>query len=134
MEKPIAKKKMTLDELKAKLAAMGYDRQHGRAGTSLEDEAAELRRLYNNLKSRESRARKRQLEKQLDADLHDTECNPLQDAGIYPVDERRYKACFNIFEDTSLIDMAYIKRMTGLSDTQISLLEKHTKLKANKLL
>lgn len=29
MEKPIAKKKMTLDELKAKLAAMGYDRQHG---------------------------------------------------------------------------------------------------------
>lgn len=134
MEKPIAKKKMTLEELKAKLAAMGYDRQHGRTGISLEDETAELKRLYNNLKSRESRARKRQQEKQLDADLHNTECNLLQAAGIYPIDERRYKACFNIFEDTNLIDMAYVKRMTGLSDTQISILEKHTKLKVNKLL
>jgi hypothetical protein len=53
----------TIASLQAQLEALEPGRQHGRKGIALEDSEAEKRRLYNNLASRISRAKKKMLEK-----------------------------------------------------------------------
>lgn len=116
----------TLASLQAQLDALEPDRQHGRKGTVLTDSEAEKRRLYNNLASRLSRAKKRQQEKLKElAALSTTGVKEIDDFGITDKDIRRYKKCY-IYTDI-LPEREYIKRMTGLDDIQVAELDRRVR-------
>ena len=55
----------TIASLQKQLEALEPDRQHGRKGVVLSDSEAEKKRLYNNLASRISRAKKKLMEKNI---------------------------------------------------------------------
>lgn len=116
----------TLASLQAQLDALEPDRQHGRKGTVLTDSEAEKRRLYNNLASRLSRAKKRQQEKlkELTA-LSAIGVKEIDDFGITDKDIRRYKSCY-IYSNI-LPEREYIKRMTGLDDIQVAELDRRVR-------
>ena len=126
------KKKLTLDEIKKKLAEAdaNLNRQHGKLGVKCEDEEKELKKIYNNLKSRESRARKRALEKHQDYTynklygLHADE----DEYGIRAIDRRRYTKCFKSGYIDARVTRKYVKMMTGLTLNQIYILQNETGL------
>ena len=79
----------TLESLAKQLAELEPDRQHGRKGVVLANGEAEKRRLYNNLASRLSRARKKAMIKEKEKTLLNKEDE--DDFGITAKDIRRYK-------------------------------------------
>ena len=113
----------TIASLQAQLDALEPDRQHGRKGTVLSDSEAEKRRLYNNLASRISRAKKRLQEK--NKELTAKGAVEEDEFGITDIDIRRYKQCY-VFENI-LPEREYIKRMTGLNDIQIAELDRRVR-------
>ena len=105
----------TIASLQKQLELLEPSRQHGKKGTVLSDSEAEKRRLYNNLASRLSRAKKKLLEQNKE----------LDEFGITDKDIRRYKQCWVY---TNVIpDREYIKRMTGLNDIQIAELDRRVR-------
>jgi len=122
--------KQKVEELKIELAKYSYRQQHGRAGESLENPYEEYDRLLNNLRSRQTRARKKALEQKADKayneilDIHKDE----DKYGIRPVDERRYKGTFKSGYIGAPVHRSYIKRMTGLNLMQMYILQEKTGL------
>ena len=113
----------TIESLQKQLELLEPDRQHGKAGKVLEDTEAEKRRLYNNLASRISRAKKKL--KQQNLDLKIAGIKEVDEFGITDIDIRRYKKCF-IYENV-LPERDYIKRMTGLTDIQVAELDRRVR-------
>lgn len=114
----------TIASLQKQLEALEPGRQHGRKGVALSDSEAEKRRLYNNLASRISRAKKKLMEKNKElATIHNAK--EIDEFGITDVDIRRYKQCY-IYENI-LPEREYIKRMTGLNDIQIAELDRRVR-------
>lgn len=113
----------TIASLQKQLEALEPGRQHGRVGKVLEDDEAEKRRLYNNLASRISRAKKKLLQK--NQELTAMNVSTIDEFGITDVDIRRYKKCY-VYENV-LPEREYIKRMTGLTDIQIAELDRRVR-------
>ncbi len=113
----------TLESLARQLAELEPDRQHGRKGIALADSEAEKRRLYNNLASRLSRAKKKAMQKEKEKVLLNKEDE--DEFGITAKDIRRYKGCY-VYENI-LPDREYIKRMTGLDDIQVAELDRRVR-------
>lgn len=124
--------KLTLEDIKKELSELDSQlgRQHGRIGQISDCDEKELKRLYNNLKSRQSRARKRELEKKRELTYREVLNlpNDADEYGIRPVDRRRYIACFKSTPIGCITERVYVKRMTGLSKNQIFILQKETGL------
>lgn len=124
--------KPTLEELRKLIAEANekLGRQHGRAGKENETEEQEYKRLYNNWKSRESRDRKKKLEKHQERSYRELfGFNADEDEyGIRLVDERRYRACFKSAPIGSIVYRDYVKRMTGLTKNQIYIMQQRTGL------
>lgn len=117
-----------LRERQAELNA-GYTRRHGKKEKPAETKWEEYKRLYNNVKSQESRLRKAKLEKDKDKvynQMHNVE--EEDEYGIRPVDERRYKACFKSGYIGAPVYRKYVRMMTGLSLKQIAVLQERTGL------
>lgn len=113
----------TIASLQKQLELLEPDRQHGKKGTVLSDSEAEKRRLYNNLASRLSRAKKKLLEQ--NKELQAAGAKEIDEFGITDKDIRRYKQCWVY---TNVIpDREYIKRMTGLNDIQIAELDRRVR-------
>ena len=113
----------TIASLQKQLELLEPGRQHGRKGTALSDSEAEKRRLYNNLASRLSRAKKKMLEQ--NKELQAYGAKEIDEFGITDKDIRRYKQCWVY---TKVIpDREYIKRMTGLNDIQIAELDRRVR-------
>jgi len=119
-----------IKEVKSELANYSYDRQHGRAGESLDDPYQEYIRLLNNLRSRKTRARKKERLKEQDKVFNEVlNINTNEDEyGIRPIDERRYKATFKSGYIGAPVYRSYIKRMTGLNLKQMYILQERTGL------
>ncbi len=113
----------TIASLQAQLEALEPGRQHGRKGVALADSEAEKRRLYNNLASRLSRAKKKNLQKEKEKVLLNKEDE--DEFGITAKDIRRYKGCY-VYENI-LPEREYIKRMTGLDDIQVAELDRRVR-------
>jgi len=113
----------TIASLQAQLEALEPGRQHGRKGVALTDSEAEKRRLYNNLASRLSRAKKKNLQKEKEKVLLNKEDE--DEFGITAKDIRRYKGCY-VYENI-LPEREYIKRMTGLDDIQVAELDRRVR-------
>lgn len=113
----------TIASLQKQLELLEPGRQHGKKGTALSDSEAEKRRLYNNLASRLSRAKKKLLEQ--NKELAAAGAKEIDEFGITDKDIRRYKQCWVY---TNIIpDREYIKRMTGLNDIQIAELDRRVR-------
>ena len=119
-----------VDKLLAKIKDMGIptpERQHGRKGQTMENADDELTRQYHNLQSIIYRAKKKALYNTPSA--HESQDKVLKDAGIDQVDLRRFKGCFMWEYDYMRPEIDYVRRMTGLNDYQIMVLEEYTKMK-----
>ena len=113
----------TIASLQKQLELLEPGRQHGKKGTVLSDSEAEKRRLYNNLASRLSRAKKKLLEQ--NKELAAAGAKEIDEFGITDKDIRRYKQCWVY---TNVIpDREYIKRMTGLNNIQIAELDRRVR-------
>ena len=105
--------------------------RHGKLGTvklnpdGTVDEKAEAKRLYQNQKSREARARRKQRDDELDAMVMNPN-NVCDKWGITKKDEQRYIRCCS---STYYNDLAYVRMRTGLTLKQISVLQDRTGLK-----
>lgn len=113
----------TIASLQKQLEALEPGRQHGRKGVALSDSEAEKKRLYNNLASRISRAKKKLMEK--NKELAAKGAIEEDEFGITDKDIRRYKQCY-VYENI-LPEREYIKRMTGLTDIQIAELDRRVR-------
>lgn len=116
-----------IDKLLEEMNRLGIkepERQHGRKGQVKENADDELTRRYHNLHSILYRAKKKAIYTKPSEENTD---KVLNDAGISQIDLRRYKACF-IWENM-LPEIDYVRRMTGLNDYQILVLESYTKMK-----
>ena len=113
----------TLESLQKQLEQLEPGRQHGRKGIALADSEAEKRRLYNNLASRLSRAKKKLIQK--NQELAATGATEMDEFGITDRDIRRYKQCY-VYENI-LPEREYIKRMTGLNDVQVAELDRRVR-------
>jgi hypothetical protein len=113
----------TIASLQKQLELLEPGRQHGRKGTVLSDSEAEKRRLYNNLASRISRAKKKMLEQ--NKELQASGAKKMDEFGITDKDIRRYKQCW-VYID-AIPEREYIKRMTGLNDVQIAELDRRVR-------
>ncbi len=113
----------TIESLQKELERLEPGRQHGRKGTVLADSEAEKRRLYNNLASRISRAKKKLLEKTKELTVNGGE--ETDEFGITEKDIRRYKKCY-VYENI-IPEREYIKRMTGLNDIQVAELDRRVR-------
>lgn len=117
-----------VDKLMRKIEELGLEmpeRQHGRQGQTLENEQDELTRIYHNLHSVIYRAKRKAIFDK--PSVHQSSDKTLSDADINEIDLRRFKACF-VFESISP-EIDYVRRMTGLNDYQIIVLEDYTKMK-----
>lgn len=113
----------TIASLQEQLELLKPERQHGRAGKVLDDEEAEKRRLYNNLASRISRAKKKL--HNMNKDLRLAGIKEVDEFGITDIDIRRYKQCWVY---TNVVpEREYIKRMTGLNDIQVAELDRRVR-------
>ena len=106
------------------------NQRHGRLGQvklkadGTVDEVAEKKRLYQNQKSREARARRKLLAQAQDELITRPE-NICDKWGISPKDEARYKrCCSNVY----FHELSYVRMRTGLSLKQISVLQDRTGL------
>lgn len=127
------KEKPTLEQLRTYEAEYlaSRKRQHGKARKVFQTEEEEYKQLYNNWASRESRRRKRELEKSQEESFKKSWGIYADDAdefGITPKDERKYKGCFHSGYIGEPVKVSYIRRMTGLTLKQISVLQKRTGL------
>lgn len=106
------------------------NQRHGRLGQvklrpdGTVDEEAEKKRLYQNQKSREARARRKLLAKAQDDFVVRPE-NVCDKWGITPKDEARYKRCCS---STIYNELSYVKMRTGLTLKQLSVLQERTGL------
>jgi len=119
-----------VDKLLAKIKELGIptpERQHGRKGQTMENADDELTRQYHNLQSIIYRAKKKALYHKPSA--QESQDKVLRDAGITQVDLRRFKGCFMWEYDYMRPEIDYVRRMTGLNDYQILVLEDYTKMK-----
>lgn len=126
------KEKPTLEELKAFFAEREKTmRQHGKKGKPCDNPEDEYKRLYNNYLSIKCRANTKQYHKRQDKlfEEYNNIYGRKEDAdefGIRPKDERMYKKCFKSYYSSAPVSLAYIRRMTALSLTQIYVLQKRT--------
>ena len=95
----------------------------GRQGKVLDDPILEAKRLKMNEAARRYKARQKQLAKELDASVRSSD---EDEHGIRPVDERRYIKCFHSGWIGQTTELAYVRRMTGLSLYQIYILQERT--------
>lgn len=119
-----------LEEVKLELSKLQGPRHHGRSGVAYEDPYKEYERLLNNLRSRQTRARKREIIKRQDKVFNEV-LNIHQDEdefGISPRDERRYRAKFKSGYIGAPVHVKYIMMMTGLKLFQIYQLQERTGL------
>jgi len=93
--------------------------KRGRQGKVLDDPILEAKRLKMNESARKYKAR----QKELDANTLPTD---EDEYGIRPVDERRYIKCFHSGWIGQTTELAYVRRMTGLSLYQIYILQERT--------
>ncbi len=104
----------------------------GKAETSLVDPLLEIKRLYNNHKSRQAKKRGRDLEKQQTNRWMTTygKANDDEDEhGISPKDEKRYITCFKTRKSYGEeCTLKYVKGRCGLSLNQIYILQCRTGL------
>ncbi len=119
-----------IDQVKVELAQFSYKQQHGRSGESYTDPYKEYTRLLNNLRSRKTRAKRKEIHNAQDKaynevlKIHQDE----DEYGIRPVDERRYRATFKSGYIGAPVYVSYIRRMTGLSLMQMYVLQERTGL------
>lgn len=106
------------------------NQRHGRLGQvklkadGTVDEEAEKKRLYQNQKSREARARRKKLAEQLDALVVNPK-NVCDKWGITAKDEERYiRCCKSVYYH----ELSYVKMRTGLTLKQLSVLQERTGL------
>lgn len=113
-----------LDNLNKKLG-----RQHGKKGQVFKGYTMEeYTRLNNNLISRKARARRKELEEHQNKYIRQLYqgADDADQWGIRPRDRRIYEKCFKSAPIGSSVELAYIKRMTGLSLMQIYVLQNQT--------
>lgn len=113
-----------LNELDEKLG-----RQHGKRGQTFKGYTIEeYTRLNNNLISRKARARRKDLEAHQDRYIKQLYqgADDADQWGIRPRERRIYAKCFKSAPIGSNVELAYIKRMTGLSLMQIYILQQQT--------
>lgn len=123
----------TLDELRQlyKELTGGYTRQHGKKAAEFESEEDEYKRLYKNVKSIQSRNRRKEMEKRQEQSFVERFGFGNDDAdinGITAKDRRRYIAKFKNCPHGSRVELGYVKMMTGLNLFQIYLLQQETGL------
>lgn len=106
------------------------NQRHGRLGQvklkadGTVDEEAERKRLYQNQKSREARARRKAEAERLDKLWVKPE-NVCDEWGITQKDKERYiRCCSNVYYH----ELSYVKMRTGLTLKQISILQDKTGL------
>lgn len=124
----------SLEELRKRYAELtaGYTRQHGKKAAAFESEEDEYKRLYKNVKSIESRNRRKELDTQREQSFVERYGFGNDDAdanGITPKDRRRYLAKFKNCPHGSVVSLEYMKMMTGLNLNQIWILQNETGLK-----
>lgn len=121
----------TLDELQNLITQTAHNRQHGRKGEATTNEEDEKRRLYNNLASRVSRAKRKSIVDHKNNTYKSivTGIDTIEDKyGISAKDERRYRTCFSAGYIGLPVELDYVRRMTGLDDAQIFVLQQRTGL------
>ena len=133
-KRPVDYKPPTLDELRKRYAELtkNLKRQHGRKAKPLESEQDEYKRLYKNVKSIESRNKRKEYDTRREKSFVERFGFGADDAdqyGIRPVDERRYLAKFKNCPIGAKVELAYLKMMTGLTLHQIWVLQEKTGLK-----
>lgn len=107
------------------------NQRHGRLGQvklnpdGTVNEEAEKKRLYQNQKSREARARRKLLAKAQDDFVVVKPENVCDKWGITPKDEARYRRCCS---STIYNELSYVKMRTGLTLKQLSILQERTGL------
>jgi len=129
--------KYTLQELQQQLGITKQTRQHGRVGKVAMTEEEEKRRLYNNLSSRVTREKKRQLIRDRQLTYRkilegNRALDRIEDKyGISQRDERIYKECFSSGYIGVPVERSYVKGRTGLNNKQIAVLQRRTGLIPN---
>lgn len=127
------KDKPTFEELLKRYEELtgGYTRQHGRKAAKIENTPEGYERLYKNVKSIESRNRRKELDKARDQSFVERYGFGNDDAdanGITAKDRRRYNAKFKNCPKGSKVELEYLRRMTGLNLFQIYVLQQETGL------
>ena len=125
------KSKPTIDELRKRYAELTgtLSRQHGKKGTEAETEEEEWNRLYKNIKSIECRRRRKKLEKEQEqswVSKYGFGNDEADQYGITPKDRRRYIAKFKNCPKGAVVELDYLKMMTGLTLNQIWILQNET--------
>lgn len=121
----------TLEELEviyAKLLSQ-YSRQHGRKAKLSDDPEIRYKQIYKNVKSILSRNKVKKLEADREKSYVEKFGFGNDDAdanGITAKDRRRYIAKFKNCPYGAVVELDYLKRMTGLTLKQIYILQKET--------
>jgi len=123
-------KNPTLEQLREFFAHReATTRQHGKKGKTCLTDEEEFKRLKNNYVSICSRAKRKEREEEIDRNFRKSIGSDDGDEyGIRPVDRRRYEAKFKNCPKGSRVELAYVRRMTGLSLFQIYHLQEETGL------
>ena len=126
-------KNPTLEQLREFFAYREANtRQHGKKGKACLTEEEEYKRLKNNYISICSRAKRKEREQEIDRNFKKRMGADDEDEyGIRPVDKRRYIAKFKNCPKGSVVELAYVRRMTGCSLYQIYHLQRMTGLYPN---
>ena len=121
----------TLEELEviyAKLLSQ-YSRQHGRKAKLSDDPEIRYKQIYKNVKSILSRNKVKKLEADREKSYVEKFGFGNDDAdanGITAKDRRRYNAKFANCPHGAVVELDYLRRMTGLTLKQIFILQNET--------
>ena len=129
----MTKEKPTFEELMKVYEELlnRYPRQHVLKAATFDNTPEGYRRLYNNVKSIQSRQRLRDREAEQDKSFvqrYGFGNDKADEYGITPTDERRYRAKFKNSPYGGLVELEYLRRMTGLSLKQVYILQQRTGL------
>ncbi len=109
-----------------------YPRKHGKTAKLSDDPETRRNQIYKNLKSMQSRQRRKEYDKRVEQSYVQKYGFGADDAdanGIRPIDRRRYKAKFANCPHGAVVELKYLMMMTGLTLKQVYLLQQETGLK-----
>jgi len=121
----------TFDELLKEYEELtkSYTRQHGRKAAPIENTPEGYKRLYKNVKSIKSRNKRKKIEAEREQSYVERFGFGNDDAdinGITAKDRRRYNAKFANCPHGAVVELDYLRRMTGLTLKQIFILQNET--------
>ena len=133
-KRPTDYKPPTLEELEKEYNEWlaKYPRKHGRTAKLSEDPEIRRQQIYKNLKSMQSRQRRKEVDDWHEKSYVERYGFGADDAdcyGIRPVDRRRYNKCFKSCPHGASVELDYLRRMTGMTLYQIYIMQNETGLK-----